>query len=91
MSELDKLEKYLKKHNISYNRVDEDGVFGRHSIIVPSDKRPFDWDAICQYGSYGYEDGKLEIYGNLVDYETDGDVVVGYLTAEDVIKRIENN
>lgn len=46
------------------------------------------WDAICHYGSYGYEDGLLEIYGELVT-EDDDDSVVGYLTAADVVKRVE--
>ena len=45
------------------------------------------WDAICQQGSYGYEDGLLEICGDIV--ETKDDIVEGYLTAQDVIERIE--
>lgn len=101
MSELDKLEKYLLDHRIAYERIEEDAVFdrehrlvirfGRHQICVPC--MPEDgecrWDAICQPGSYGYEQGLLEIYGEIVDEATDGDSVVGWLTAEDVIKRLE--
>ena len=49
------------------------------------------WDAICHRDSYGYENGLLEIYGNIVDKKKDGDEVVGWLTADDVIKRIERN
>lgn len=91
MSELDKLEKYLKEHNIPYERKDDesDPHFNLHQIMIPGFGRPYEWDAICHRGSYGYEQGLLEIYGNLVDYETDGDSVVGWLTADDVIKRIE--
>ncbi len=44
-------------------------------------------DAICFPGSYGYEDGLLEIMG-LVDSEAVGDDVEGWLTAEKVFKRI---
>lgn len=87
IAELDKLEEYLKKNNIPYKRVDEG--MRRHQILVPEEYPNAEWDAICQLGSYGYEDGLLEIMGDLVDEEKDGDTVVGYLTAEDVVKRIE--
>ena len=93
MNELDKLEEYLKEHNIPYEREDHefDLNFNRHQIMIPGFGRPYEyeWDAICHRGSYGYEQGLLEIYGNLVDVETDGDSVVGWLTAQDVIDRIE--
>lgn len=92
MSEMDKLEKYLLAHGYEYNRIEGEGdevVFRRHQIIVYKDGKR-QWDAICQRGSYGYEHGLLEIYGNIV-WESDGDSVVGWLTAEDVIRRIEIN
>lgn len=99
-TELDKLENYLIDHRITFERVDEDAAHdetgryllhhARHQICVPC--MPEDgecrWDAICQPGSYGYEQGLLEIYGELVK-EEDRDSVVGWLTADDVIKRIE--
>ena len=98
MSELDILAQYLKKHNIPFERYDCDKIFAldddytfhldRHQICVPSQKYSL-WDAICQQGSYGYEDGLLEIYGDIVETETCGEVVEGYLTAQDVIERIE--
>lgn len=99
MSELDKLEVYLKENDIAYERYevnhrwecDENSsvyIMDRHQICVPKDGKECEWDAMCQYGSYGYEDGLLEIYGNIVDPKTDGDTVVGFLTAEDVIERI---
>ena len=97
-TELDKLEKYLIDHRITFERVDEDAEFdkktglivkyARHQIFVPEEEESR-WDAICQPGSYGYEQGLLEIYGEIVDEEKDGDTVVGYLTAADVIERIE--
>ena len=40
-------------------------------------------------GSYGYEKGLLEIYGSIV--WPCGDSVEGYLTAADVIERIESS
>lgn len=103
MTELDKLEQYLKDNNIPYDREDRDAIYDNngyevlrefHQICVPSAyaaKRsvPGSWDAVCHKGSYGYELGLLEIYGSLVDEKKDGDSVAGWLTAEDVITRIE--
>jgi hypothetical protein len=89
MSELDKLEEYLKKYNIPYERIDEEGIFNRHQILVKDEDGVVIWDAVCHFGSYGYKEGLLEIMGTLVRPE-DRDSVAGWLTAEDVIKRIEN-
>ena len=90
MSELDKLEQYLKDNGIGYKRIDENAdTWGRHQINVFCSDSEIAWDAICQRGSYGFERGLLEIYGTLVYEGKDGDSVVGWLTAEDVIKRIE--
>lgn len=44
-------------------------------------------DAVCFPGSYGYEQGLLEIMG-LVDEEEVGDTVEGYLTAVEIFQRI---
>ena len=97
MSELDKLEQYLQEHGDKYTREDVEGEpdhnappphWSVHQIVVYNAKGTRKWDAICQRGSYGYEDGLLEIYGDIVDYDKDGDSVVGWLTAEDVIKRV---
>ena len=96
-TELDKLEDYLIDKRITYERFDEDEErdeigrilkCDRHQICVPEDGEGCRWDAICQRGSYGHERGLLEIYGELI-VEEDGDSVKGYLTADDVIKRIE--
>ena len=47
-------------------------------------------DVVCFPGSYGYEQGLLEIMG-LVDEEEVGDTVEGYLTATEVFQRIYKN
>ena len=97
LRELNKLENYLRDNQIPYERIDQDTVLNayempnmleRHQIYVPS-RSVHEWDAICHWGSYGYEEGLLEIYGILVDSYKDGDSVVGWLTASDVIERIE--
>lgn len=91
MSELDKLEKYLKKHGYEYKRHDIKETpltIERHQVIVYNNGER-SWDAVYQPGSYGYEEGLLEIMGDIVWYDIDGDSVRGWLTAADVIARIE--
>ena len=95
LTELNKLEQYLKSKGIPYERIDRNTLLDqygrmrqleRHQICVPViDDELKDWDVICNWGSYGYEEGLLELYGNLC-----GGDVIGYLTADDVIRRIES-
>ena len=66
----------------------------RHQIIVYSDSEgcPDEiwFDVICQWGSYGYDKGLLEISGptGLCDNHESG--VEGWLTAQDIIDRLED-
>lgn len=46
-------------------------------------------DAVCHSGSYGHENGLLEIMGLGVCMENAGDDVEGWLTAEEVLERLE--
>jgi len=94
MSELDKLEKYLKEHGIIYERNESHSInpitgedWGLNQIVVYKNRKRF-FDAICNRGSYGFEQGLLEIYGDIVDVHRDHDSVVGWLTAKDVIERM---
>lgn len=96
LTELNRLEEYLKTNRIPYERADQDDeplypevMFERHQLIVYDERGNRLWDAICHKGSYGAEAGLLEIMGNIVNEETVGDTVEGWLTAEDVIKRVE--
>ena len=43
-------------------------------------------DAICHKGSYGHEQGLLEIMGTIV--RADDDDVEGWLTAEEILQRL---
>lgn len=45
----------------------------------------WDWDAICHGGSYGHENGLIEVMG-LPQCQDD---VIGWLTAEDVLKMVD--
>lgn len=96
--ELNMLERYLKEHNIRYERIDQDRIFDREKGIAQNERHQINvldeegnrlWDAICHPGSYGYERGLLEIYGSIVDEARVGDTVEGWLTAQDVICLIE--
>lgn len=105
MSELDKLREYLEEKGIEYEWHDEGGDstldtadlfkpivkmlrLERHQIIVFENGKRV-WDAICHHGSFGYNEGLLEVMGEPVVKPSDGDTVCGYLTAEDVIERWE--
>lgn len=88
--ELDRLQRYLELHNVRYERIDEEPTalhsIDRHQIIVFNAEGFRLWDAICHYGSYGYNEGLLEIYGIIVP----NDDVEGCLTAREVIKKWED-
>lgn len=93
LSEMDKLEAYLKRNGIEYHRMhlprcesEEGYVCEERNQIIVNDGEERQWDAICHRGSYGYEEGLLEVMGNIV---SDGEIVEGWLTAADVIERIE--
>lgn len=89
LTEMNKLEAYLKLKNIPFSRIDEDGdPLDRHQIVVNDKDGNYVWDAVCHYGSYGCEKGLLEIMGTIVRPEADN-TVEGWLTADNVIERIE--
>jgi hypothetical protein len=58
----------------------------KEQILVYDQNKQISWDAIWGYGSYGFEDGLLEVMGeDLIGH----DDVEGYCTAEDIIEMIE--
>lgn len=59
-------------------------IFDGFKIFVPSQN----WDAICHSGSYGCRDSLLEVMGSAV-VRVDYDSVEGYLTAQEILKRID--
>lgn len=96
LTQLNKLEQYLLANEIKYERIDQETKYDelgmielleRHQIYVP-DKENSQWDVICHEGSYGHEEGLLEVMGTIVDPFC-GDTVEGWLSAADVIERIE--
>lgn len=91
MTELDKLEEYLKATGKRYSRIDknyDDLDCDRHQIYGLDENGIVKWDAICQKGSLGYRHGLLEIYGEIVEPEENDGFILGHLSADDVIKRL---
>lgn len=94
MSELEKLEAYLNERGIPHERIEEGRTLGERfyawsQIVVYDERGERQWDVVCHYGSYGYEEGLLEAMGAPIVRASDGDSVVGWLTAQDVIDRLE--
>ena len=89
-NELDMLETYLIEHQIPYKREDLDSQTFNGYIVDGGwhQIRCDGWNAVCHYGSYGYEEGLLEIMGNIVSEDV-SDRVEGWFTADDVIERLE--
>ena len=93
--EMNKLEKYLKVNGFDYSRNRTRlGWSDWDQILVFNDDREV-WDAVCHEYSYGYSEGLIEImdrsikYGLLTEDEREIDDVLGYLTADEIIERIE--
>lgn len=95
MSELDKLQEYLKRKEYKFERVDRDSAKGKrnewHQIIVYHGDSSKWFDAVCQPGSLGYQDGLLELMGplSIMRPRDKYDSVEGYLTAQEIINRLE--
>ena len=82
MTEMEKLEKGLKKLGIPYQKRK---IFDGEQIVCG------DWDVICHSFSYGGQFGLLEAMGNSIVGEDYKDDVEGFLTASKILKRLTNN
>ena len=80
MSEMEKLQKWLDENKIKYERYIEGGWISRNQILIKTEEMRLSF--ICHYGSYGYEQGLIEMY----DFENEPD---GYLTAKQCISKLK--
>ena len=94
LTEMNKLEAYLKEHGYDYTREDKDSISDEvrgmdvHQIVVyKNDKRQ--WDVICHYGSFGAKSGLLEMMDETKRLVLNEDRVEGWLTADEIIRRLE--
>jgi len=79
-----KLVDYLTRNQYIYEvSIQKDN----YQVTVRNKLGSYVWDATCNPISYGHKDGLLEIAGRIVESTTDG--VEGYLTADDIISRLE--
>lgn len=77
--EADKLVKGLAKNGVE---------FDYHKCWDGVQIRCDEWDAICHSGSYGHEQGLLEVMGTIAREVEDDDDVEGWLTAEEILQRL---
>lgn len=87
-AEFDKLELMLVETGIPY---DKERMFGGKHLIYPHKGETQVCSVVLHNGSYGREEGLLEIMGLLTDEELECDTVAGYLTADDVFGRIKKH
>ena len=88
--EIIRLHEMLNEANIPHTFTDDMykccSMYPSYQIIIKKDDTRL-CDAIYHYGSYGYWVGLLEIMGGLTEEEREINEVLGYLTAEEVVKR----
>lgn len=95
LNEFEKLEDYLIDNDYVYERIDKvnssikDEERDYHQLIAYTKKSDDVFDVVISKSlhSYGYEKGLLELSGCLVKSKDDN--VEGFLTADDIIKRLE--
>lgn len=81
---VDKLAEMLRNAGIPYEMTYN--PFTNSDILCYPTKDNCLADAIYFWGSYGYEQGLLEVYGEIVEID---DEVEGYLSAEEAFRRIK--
>ena len=96
--EMDKLEEYLSKNEFPYSRCRHRFGFSDWDQICVYDNEDhiLIWDMVCHEYSYGYTQGLIEIMdhcpaekGLITEEEREYDSVLGSLTADEIIERIE--
>lgn len=97
ITEMDKLVNYLYKNVAGDDRkVITQSCMGGQQVVVTDKDGRWLWDAVCHEYSYGGNRGLLEVMEQtgknyvLTDEERECDDVLGYLTAEDIIERLES-
>lgn len=92
LDELENLKLLLEENNIEYKFIFErasNPKYNRRLVKLYNEYGDEVLSAICHYGSYGYEQGKIEIMGLLTKEESKHNSVVGFLDAKNVLKRIK--
>ena len=85
MDELNKLENWLKDNGYHYISKPK---FSGGIVVVNDPNGNYLWDAVWHEFSYGHEKGLLEVMGEAL---LDHDDVEGWLTCEDIVKKIKEH
>lgn len=88
-TEILKLKDMLEKSGIPFKF--EEGCFDGYHISYPKAGKKRVCSVIEHSGSYGHSEDLLEIKGLLTEEEALEDEVAGWLTAEDVFRRIKKH
>ena len=89
--EIFKLKGMLEKANIPFVWKEHKNYINGYQILYPTDGEQNVCSIIEHKFSYGNEKDLLEIMGLLTKEEEENDLVLGFLTAENVFKRIEKH
>ena len=91
-TEIFRLKEMLEKNNIEFEFIDRNKkqleMHESYQIICTNNNKRF-ISVIQGTYTYGSREDKLEIMGLLTEEEMQDDGVLGYLTAEEVLKRIK--
>lgn len=98
LTQMDRLTMLMmtEKSEVIVKRTDREPAFDgtgyiilneRHDLVVNTKDGEYLWDAICHPGSYGYEEGLLEVAGDPVASPDALDSVEGWLTADEIFAR----
>lgn len=91
-TEIFKLKEKLEKKKIPFKFITHNSPYKKgYQICYPEDGEKKVCSVIEHSFSYGNKQDLLEIMGLLTEEEMKQDEVVGYLTADDVFKRIANH
>lgn len=92
-TEIFKLKRMLEEAEIPF--VFSDNVYDKKHILHIQYPNASDEERVCSvvqgYGTYGSDVDMLEILGLLTKKESKHDTVVGWLSAENVFKRIQKH
>lgn len=86
-TEMTKLITLLLNSDIPFD-LTTDSMGNQHNQVWYPSRDNVVCDVICHEYSYGGKDGFLEMMGLLTDEESECDSVIGWLTADEVYRRI---
>ena len=99
------LREHAEEYNLQYTRYDNDNAYAgveeverlfhylpvdKHIIHVYKHGTDNYFTAVCQAASLGGNNGLIEVHGDIVNKQYADGFIEGYLTADEIILRVEN-